>query len=198
MGRKVGGRPRSKRPDGPRDRVSSFWLWFSLLDLTENQTRLGGDVGEANSSDLAKPGRHWRGPFWERGLAPSSPVPVAFRTEAELLQPSSSPFLLRVHTLHTPLVCGASGRREPGAARGRKWPGPERWQESTLGFGRVRSPQRSLRQTSRWIPLYILFLINVPENWVYRESPFGHSQKRNMFGLLSLVFKLIFIYLVMV
>uniref|UniRef100_A0ABI7ZT40 ADP-ribosylation factor n=1 Tax=Felis catus TaxID=9685 RepID=A0ABI7ZT40_FELCA len=31
-------------------------------------------------------------------------------------------------------------------------PGPERWSGSTQGFRRVRSPQRSLRQTSRWIP----------------------------------------------
>lgn len=64
-GAKGGDRPRSVLEAGQGLETTFLPSGFGLFlpNVTASQTGLGGDVGEANSCDLAKPGRHWRGPF---------------------------------------------------------------------------------------------------------------------------------------
>lgn len=148
----------SQRPgQGRPGKVSSFWL--SLLDSTEKPDKIGrrsvgGGAGwgggEANSLISLSPEDTGEADSESAVRLVSPPVWAAVRTEAELLQPSSSPFLPPcTHSAHSQWNVS---ERSPGA---RSRPGQEvsrpgaQWQRepSTLGFRRVRSPQRSLCQT---------------------------------------------------
>lgn len=179
---------------GSRDKVYSSGFGFLYLMLLKSD-RIGRRCG---GSEL----------FWSRGARKTLARPIlrvrsgsffsgvgsgqdAGRTTPAFLLPLSAPC---THSAHS---SGMWSERSPGA---RSRPRQEVTRPRAVAREHPRfqkSPESSApnfaQLTLRWIPLRVLFLITVPENRVYLQSLFGHLKKLSMFGLLSLVFKPIFI-----